>query len=186
MVYLARGKRGIVHLIRREGTLVAVKSKKPGSQALRALENEAFWLKTLNRQGIGPTFISLEDGNLIMGYIRGTPFVQWCARHSLSAQKRVIGDIFRQCRILDQTGVNKLEMHTPYKHIIVRKGKPVLLDFERCRKTEKPKNVTQFCQFLLTLGYDVDHTALRTLLEAYKRSYDEGIFHNIVSLFVGH
>ena len=41
-------------------------------------------------------------------------------------------------------------MHHPVKHIIIGKNrKPVLIDFERCRKTEKPKNVTQFCQFLI-------------------------------------
>ena len=40
-------------------------------------------------------------------------------------------------------------MTNPYKHIIIDKNNnPVLIDFERCRYTEQPKNVTQFLQYL--------------------------------------
>src|SRR3989344_8569931 len=52
-------------------------------------------------------------------------------------------------RTLDLLKLNKEEMHHPHKHIIVdRKGKPSLVDFERARIVSRPKNVTQFCQYL--------------------------------------
>ena len=41
-------------------------------------------------------------------------------------------------------------MHNPYKHIIVTEQTvPIFIDFERAHKTEKPQNVTQFCQYVL-------------------------------------
>ena len=48
--------------------------------------------------------------------------------------------------------MDKEEMHHPYKHIIIdrKTKKPVLLDFERCHKTQEPKNVTQFCSYIIS------------------------------------
>ena len=52
---------------------------------------------------------------------------------------------------MDGVGVNKEEMTRPWKHIIVTPaGEAILIDFERCRETRLPKNVTQFCQFLIS------------------------------------
>jgi predicted Ser/Thr protein kinase len=38
-------------------------------------------------------------------------------------------------------------MSHPQKHIIIDKS-PVLIDFERARYTETPKNITQFCDYI--------------------------------------
>jgi len=61
---------------------------------------------------------------------------------------KIIKNILEQCRIMDKLKINKKEFHKPIKHIIVYKNKPVMIDFERCYYAEKPKNVTQFCQFI--------------------------------------
>jgi len=84
--------------------------------------------------------------------------------------------------------VNKFEMHHPTKHILIKAGKPsrktvVMIDFERCRWTEKPKNVTQFVQFLLRYepyaGKQVDN-----LLRQYKIRQDEKDYRSLsVTLF---
>ena len=50
---------------------------------------------------------------------------------------------------MDRLGINKFEMHHPLKHIIIDK-KPVLIDFERARYTDDPKNITQFCDYLIS------------------------------------
>jgi predicted Ser/Thr protein kinase len=39
-------------------------------------------------------------------------------------------------------------MHHPVKHALVRGKKIVLIDFERCKTSLRPKNVTQVCQFI--------------------------------------
>ncbi len=184
MRYLSKGKRGIVCTTQEKGVVVAVKMEREGSKAVRALENEAFWLQKLNAHGIGPKFIRFRDRALVMEYIEGQPFVEWYEQHSKKQRKGMITKIFRQCRILDALRVNKLEMHHPVKHIIIRKNEPIMIDFERCKRTLKPKNVTQFCQFLLSLGEKADAEKLRTLLMKYKKNYDENDFEKIIRLFV--
>ena len=184
MIYLNKGKRGIVYLIREKGRDVVVKKERPGSVALCALENEARWLKTLNAYGIGPRFIRSSDGVIVMEYIKGEPFVEWYPKHRGKEGQHVVQEIFSQCRVMDTLGVNKLEMHHPVKHILIRKGKPVMIDFERCKRTLKPKNVTQLCQFLVKIGFTVDRETLETLLRVYKKTYDKKAFAEIMSLFV--
>ena len=46
--------------------------------------------------------------------------------------------------------IDKEEMHHPIRHVVIKNKIVKLLDFERANKTKKPKNVTQFIQFLIT------------------------------------
>ena len=62
---------------------------------------------------------------------------------------KILKAIMEQCKIMDNLRINKKEMHKPLKNIIItKKEKPVLLDFERCCFTNRPKNANQFKQFL--------------------------------------
>ena len=73
-------------------------------------------------------------------------------------------------------------MHKPLKHIIIGK-KVVLLDFERCYKSNKPKNVTQFCQFLLRRKLiKVKENDFIELLKGYKKNLDNKSFNKILRL----
>ena len=175
MEFLARGKRGDIFLTKYRGEIVVVKQARSSSAALGRIENEAYWLKRLNYFGIGPQFIALKHGKLYMEYIKGEEIGVYLQHHSLSPA--LAREILEQCRILDQLHVNKLEMHHPVKHILLKRGKPsrktvVMIDFERCKQTLKPKNVTQFVQFLLRqkeyAGKQVDD-----LLKRYKKNQSE-------------
>ena len=183
MQYLNKGKRGIVYITKDDSGVVVVKKERPGSKALRALNNEAYWLKILNKYKIGPRFIRFDDG-LVMEYIKGELFVDWYEKHKGKDVKNAVRDIFLQCRIMDKIGVNKLEMNCPVKHIIMRNNKPVMIDFERCKRTLRPKNVTQLCQFFLSIGFKVDMNILKELSQKYKRDYDEDTFNRILGLFL--
>ncbi len=175
MEFLARGKRGEVFLTKYQGKTVAVKQVRATSTVFGRLENEAEWLKKVNNCHIGPKFIKLEDGKLFMEYVRGVPIGEYLEQHAFSTV--LAKEILDQCRVLDKLHVNKFEMHHPTKHILIKRGKPsrktvVMIDFERCRWTEKPKNVTQFAQFLLHYepyqGKDFG-----VLLKKYKRNQSE-------------
>ena len=183
MHYLSKGKRGVVYLAKEKGKLVVFKKERPGSAALRALHNEAQWLQRLNRHGIGPLFVRFDNDTLVMEYIDGVPFVDWYPRQKKDAIHRVIREIFDQCYLMDSLHVNKMEMHHPVKHILIRSGKPVMIDFERCKQTMTPKNVTQFAQFLSRLGFTEDHETMRRLLQNYKKSYDKKMCQRIVRCF---
>ena len=65
--------------------------------------------------------------------------------------KKILKNVFEQLFIMDKLRINKEEMSHPLKHIIAnKKNKAVLIDFERCHKTKKPSNATQFSSFLIS------------------------------------
>tara|TARA_Y100000310_G_C20465028_1_gene707190 strand:- start:23 stop:565 length:543 start_codon:yes stop_codon:yes gene_type:complete len=144
MKFLAKGKRSMVY---REDDFV-VKVEREDSQAVNRIQNEAFWLKEFNKKGIGPKFLKLEGNKVFMEYIEGEKILDYAEKAPKKNLKKVLVDLLRQCRTMDKMKVNKLEMNHPLKHVLVRDNKVVLIDFERCKRTEKPKNVTQVCQFL--------------------------------------
>lgn len=148
--FLTKGHRGIIFKARYRGKEVIIKQKNPKSKALSSLKNEAKWLKILANYNIGPKLIAITNNFIVCEYICGEPIVEFLKKHNKKKIKRILQNILDQLFILDSLCINKEEMHRPIKHIIIRKDTPILIDFERCHKTKKPKNVTQFCQFLMS------------------------------------
>ncbi len=142
----AAGKRSLVYL---EGKVI-VKKVNPKSNAINRINNEAHWLSILNRHKIGPKLLHASENEIRLEFIEGTRIIDWIKENKKPCIRQVLIKILKQCRELDKLHVNKYELTNPYKHIIIRNNKPVMIDFERCRYAEKPKNVTQFCQFLIS------------------------------------
>jgi len=143
MEYFAKGKHGRVYLDKHN----AIKKSSP----LR-IKNEVKWLKTLNKNGIGPKLISYNKNSFKYKFIKGEFITEFIEKNNKSKIRKILLDILKQCRVMDKLNVNKKEMHHPDKHIIIRKGEAVFIDFERSKLTENPKNVTQFCQYILKLS----------------------------------
>lgn len=190
----AKGHRGIVYKGRLNKRIVAVKVERKNSGALNRINNEAEWLKILNRHGIGPGLIKHDDNFIITEFIEGRLIIDFLKKADKPEITSTISNLFRQLYQMDRIGVDKEEMHHPVKHIIVTGSKAVLIDFERCRRTERPKNVTQFCQFLsservheiLNLK-SIDYSAetLRKLAKGYKFDMSRNILDQIIALFKG-
>ncbi len=177
MKLYAKGKRGLVY---KQGRRI-IKVEKPGSKAVNRLENEAKWLKKLNKKSIGPKFIKFEEGKLYMEFIDGKPILDYCEGKRKEIVVKVLVDLVQQCRVMDKLGVNKFEMHHPLKHVLIRKGKVVMIDFERCRNSVKPKNVTQVCQFL-SRYFDVK--GILGKAKAYKETYSEKEYKEILKCLI--
>jgi len=88
------------------------------------------------------------------------------------------------------SGINKTELTNPYKDILItEKNNAVLIDFERCRMTEKPHNVTQFLQYIARnkevlgkKGIIVDKEKLISLGRNYKEKFDKKSFERILKI----
>ena len=143
MIPYKKGKRGIIFL---DGDTI-IKKKNPKAE-VDTLQNEITFLKILNKHNIGPKLIDSSEDSVKMEFIDGVLIGEYFEKETKENILKVIKDLLEQCYKMDQLGISKFEMTRPHKHIIVRDNKPVLIDFERCRKTEKPKNVTQFLQYL--------------------------------------
>jgi len=176
---VGKGKRGVVYLDYFKGKKVVVKVARADSRAINKIEDEARWLKRLNNFGIGPKFIGYKDGKLTAEYIDGKFFLDWFKDASAVDRKKVVREVMNQCRIMDRLGISKCEMHRPVKHILISKGKAVMIDFERCKIDLKAKNVTQFGTFLQKLGVG-DVGEVRVALRIYRRKFDDESFEMVL------
>jgi len=178
--YLAKGKRSEVYVIKVDNKLYAVKVKKEGIGAKNTVKNEAKFLKILNKYNIGPKFKNKGKNYIMYEFVKGEFFVGWIKNKTRKNIVKIIKNILLQCRIMDKLKINKKEFHKPIKHIIIYKNKPVMIDFERCYYSGKPKNVTQFCQFLLLMN-KIKPEAIEILKE-YKENESDSNFNKIVKL----
>jgi putative serine/threonine protein kinase len=175
--YLTKGKRGKIYV---QGN-TAIKKSIP-----KRVKNESSWLKILNKYKIGPKLREVKKNYFKYRFIKGDFILDY---FKLNDPKPIITDVLKQCRIMDKLKLNKLEMHNPHKHIIIENKKPVLIDFERAYSTEKPKNITQFCQFLMSksvqniVKYRINRKELIKLLKKYKKNQTEKNFNIIIKYF---
>ncbi|MBN2111904.1 methyltransferase [Candidatus Woesearchaeota archaeon] len=147
--YFTHGHRGMLFTGKYKGKKVTAKSKLPKSMAEGRIANEAKWIKLLNKKGIGPRIIFSEWDFFVYYFVEGEFLQKFAEKSQKTKIANAVKDVLRQCREMDAMGIDKEEMHRPFKHIIMNK-KPVLIDFERMHKSKKPKNVTQFIQYLIS------------------------------------
>jgi len=168
-----KGKRGNVYVFFN----IAVKVERKDIGAINRIKNEAKWLKVLNKYNIGPKLYFSGSNFIVYKFVKGERILDYFKHVSREDKIKVVKEVLRQCRILDKLKVDKLEMHHPVKHVIIGK-KVVMIDFERCKNSLRPKNVTQFVQFLDRLGFKVD----KKILQEYKKDYSENDYRKILSL----
>jgi release factor glutamine methyltransferase len=198
--FLAKGKRGVIykgiqeraeliktHFAKKETISIAIKTKREDSQAMGRIENEVNWLKILNKKGIGPKLLFSSKTYFAYKFVEGELFLDWIKTATKEEILTVIKNLLNQCYVMDNIGVNKEEMHHPHKHIYITKNNnPVMIDFERCSRTENPKNVTQFVEFLARIKKELKEFTykpdeLRELAKEYKHSRDLEIIINNLS-----
>ncbi|NOZ80606.1 MAG: hypothetical protein GXP63_02940 [DPANN group archaeon] len=147
----ARGKRGIISTATWKGKKVAIKEKNPRSTAIHRIRHEGNMLVLLNSHKIGPRLLASDELQLVYLFVEGEPIEAYLARADRKHIIRVLAAVYDQCRTMDLLHINKLEMTNPFKHILVtREHDPVLIDFERAKRSLRPRNVTQFAQYLMS------------------------------------
>lgn len=186
--FLSKGKRSIVSIAKLGKRVVVVKEERPESKAINRMENEGKWLTKLNQVGIGPKVHSFSKDFVVMDYVPGDRILDWIGKHSRKEVMPVLLEILKQCRKLDRLGVNKEEMHNPYKHILIKR-KAIMIDFERARHVKSPQNVSQFCQFLMSAKVYLllaekkiffDKESLIDVLKEYKRKNTDANFKRVL------
>jgi len=178
--YLTKGKRGIIYTGKIGKIKVAIKTKNPSSEAINRLKNEKKFLNILNKHKIGPRLLDYGKDYIVYVYIEGILLPLYLNKEKeRTKKKKVIINILNQARTLDKLKINKLEFTRPLKHIFIKYPKVTIIDFERSYYTKKPKNVTQFCQFLITknlMKKDVK------IIKKYKNNQTDKNFKEILKL----
>ena len=166
------------------GKGTVIKKFKKGLE--KNFEKEIYFLSKLKNFDFVPKLISYNKENLEieMEYIDGITFEDFIKIADKNDIKKVIIKIIEICFTLDKIHIQKEEMHRPLKHIIIKDNRIVLIDWERAKETNKPKNLTQFFQFLTrndTLkekGIDISDE-IKKLIKEYKKSYSNEIYEKI-------
>lgn len=146
-----KGHRGFVETINHiRGKKNIIALKKYSRAEFYDSEKEAKIIRLLNKEGIGPRLYKHDKKNnaIIMEYIQGQRIMDFISSHEKKEIFDIIKKVLEQLTIMDRMLINKQEMTNPYKHIIVTPEGPAMIDFERTQKTKRPKNITQFIQFL--------------------------------------
>jgi putative serine/threonine protein kinase len=190
--FLAKGKRGLVYTGIYNSRKVAVKMQRPESKAIMRVANEGNILKRVNKKKIGPKLIFCNERYLVYEFVKGDFIIPFLEASDAKKIKGVLADVFSQLFVLDRMKLDKEEMHHPVKHILITVigKKPVLIDFERAHFTEKPKNVTQFVQFivsqrisqlLMKKGIKISRNLFLGMAKGYKEKYAKKDFDSILA-----
>ena len=158
-----QGKRSTVWLAALKRKKVVVKITTP-----QRVKNEVYWLKKLST--IAPALYFSDKDFFCSEFIQGKTIQEVMKHGEKSEQYALAKKVLRQCVLLDKMKVTKEEMHNPRKHVIQSSRKVVMIDFERAKRSEQPKNVTQFCQYLARW---LKKPVLITLARKYKKDYEQ-------------
>jgi len=189
--YLTKGHRGLLSTGLCNNKKIAIKTKNPKSTAIGRIENEAKWLKKLNKYSIGPKLIFFDNDYFAYYFIDGDFIVNYIKKSNKNNIKKIVKNIFNQLFMLDKLKIDKEEMHHPLRHIIVSKNKPYLIDFERTHFSQNPKNITQFCQFLISgylnkilknKGISINKNNMIQLAKIYKNNQSNKNFKKIMEI----
>lgn len=176
IVSFTHGHRGVLYKGKFKGKKVVIKAQRYDISARETVNNEIYQLKKLNKKKIGPRVVFSGNGFFGYPFVEGDFILDFIKKAKRKQIIDVLKEVFRQMYIIDEMNLNKEEMHHPWKHVIVgKKGKVTLLDFERCKYTSKPHNVSQWCEALCRCagelkkkGIVVDKEKMRGLAKKYQ------------------
>jgi putative serine/threonine protein kinase len=141
---------GIVVKALKGSTQVALKIRRVDADRL-SLKSEAFYLQLANSVGVGPKLIENSDNLILMELIDGNYLVEWVEsleKHQKKILKNVLGNLIEKAHKLDVIGLDHGELSKAYRHIMMYKGIPRIIDFESASTNRKCSNVTSITQYL--------------------------------------
>ncbi len=134
------------------------KSGKPNT-----LRNEAKILEYLQPSGIVPKLFEYGSDFIVMEYLQGVSLKEAIKKE----RKKALKEALRLCYLLDRAKVWHKELGRYYHFIFT--PEPKIIDFERARFHQNPRNVLQFAGFYMR---DLD---TQRAIELYKRNKRVGL-----------
>jgi len=171
--FLAKGKRGEVYKLSRD--LVA-KIERDDISAKDTAKNEYEILKKLEKYPYfpKPEFYDKDLRFLVREYVKGENIDK-------TLDKAIFFEVLKLARALDIEMINQQELTNPYKHIFFFKKKVMMIDFEKARISKKPKNVTQFSQYIFA-RFKINPKLIEVKLRKYKKSNSGKDFETIIKV----
>lgn len=167
--YFACGRRGYIYTGKYNNITVGIKTINPKSKADNIVY-EFNMLNKLNKVGIGPKALFSGNEFFVYEFFEGHHIGDVWYDLNDKDKKKVLKASLEQIRTLDKLNLNKAEMSNPYKHILVNDKKEIkLIDFERCKPMERPKNLTQLVSYITMNLYKEKFKEQKEKFEEAKR-----------------
>jgi predicted Ser/Thr protein kinase len=133
------------------GQKFVLKAEKSKSTRFQMAERETGNLRKANSLGIGPTLIDfdLKKRAILMEFVDGKTFAKWL--FSQPTKKELLSfakELIEQAKALDAIGLDHGQLAGAGKNILVREGKPVIIDFEKASSVRKCHNLSVIKSFL--------------------------------------
>jgi len=117
---IAKGHRGMIYTGNKGKKKATIKAQRHDVYA-KTIAKEGKVLKELNKKGLGPKVIFSSRDYFVYNFVEGIFLPQFMTENKKLAIKTVLKEVFLHCRKMDKLGVNKEEMHHPFKHVLVDK-----------------------------------------------------------------
>ncbi|MAG18074.1 MAG: hypothetical protein CL944_01210 [Candidatus Diapherotrites archaeon] len=149
---IAKGWTSFVYLVKdSKGNFFIAKSLREKANRRDMVERESENLALANSIGVGPKLIEtdFENNVVLLEFIEGRIFMEWLFfTPKKNELEKFLKELFDQAKKLDKKGLDHGQLAGKGKNIIVRKGKPVIIDFEKASAKRKAGNVNQLKSFL--------------------------------------
>jgi predicted Ser/Thr protein kinase len=147
-----RGHSSLVFLLKDlKGRKIVAKIERPDSTRFKMAEREAENLKKANSVGVGPRLLGkdLKRRLILMEFVEGRPFSEWLfSGPGKKELKQFVESLEKQAKALDNLGLDHGQLAGRGKNILVREGKPVIIDFEKASSNRKCHNLSVVRGFL--------------------------------------
>jgi len=149
---ISKGWTSFVYLVKdSKGKEFVAKSLRDKANRRNMVERESENLGIANSAGVGPKLVKADSENnvVLMEFVEGDSFVDWLFSNPKKIQlEKFLKELFKQAKKLDKKGLDHGQLAGKGKNILVRKGKPVIIDFEKASTERKVGNVNQLKAFL--------------------------------------
>ena len=166
---LGRGFSSHLFLVKNaKGQFFVIKMERHDSTRFKMAEREAENLKKVNKVGIGPKLIDtdFEKRIVLMEFIEGPRFSDWIfANPSKTELTRFVKELQQQARALDKIGLDHGQLAGKGRNILVKKGLPVIIDFEKASCNRKCHNFSVIEGFLFKNPKGAIATEVKEILE---------------------
>lgn len=149
---LSKGWTSFIYLVENfRGDKFVLKVLREKSNRKSMVRREAENLSLANSVGVGPKLV-LADSEaeiVMMEFIEGVTFPEWIDSGPAKGQlENFIDGLYAQAKKLDKIGLDHGQLAGKGKNILVRKGLPVIIDFEKASTNRKCHNVKVLDSFL--------------------------------------
>lgn len=172
---LGKGQNGVVVRCRHEvaeGEWACKLRRRDASRP--SLLWEGYVLRLANGVGVGPRLLTFSRNVIVMEEVTGSPLSGEAVDAALARR------LLEQARALDRIGVSHNELARGGRHVLVRGGEPVIIDFESATLGGRRSNVLQLLNALVR-----DPVSLRDAARRYKVERSDDAFRELVELVVG-